>query len=34
MNQGRCDPRGFDRSRGRMDDNSRRELRRKKLYFT
>jgi hypothetical protein len=34
MNHGGHDPRGFDRGRGRMDDNTRRELRRKKLCFT
>jgi hypothetical protein len=34
MNQGGCDPRGFDRGHGRMDDNTRRELRRKQLCFT
>jgi hypothetical protein len=34
MNQGGRDPRGFDRGHGRMDDNTRRKLRRKKLYFT
>jgi hypothetical protein len=34
MNQGGRDRRGFDRGHGRMDDNTRRELRRKKLCFT
>jgi hypothetical protein len=34
MNQGGRDLRGFDRGRGRMDDNTRRELRRKQLCFT
>jgi hypothetical protein len=34
VNQGGCDPRGFDRGRGRMDDKTRRELRRKQLCFT
>ena len=34
MNQGGRDPRGFDRGRGRMDENSRRELRRKQLCYT
>jgi hypothetical protein len=34
MNQGGHDPRSFDRGRGIMDDNTRRELRRKQLCFT
>ena len=34
MNQGGCHPRGFDRGRGRVDENTRRELRRKQLCFT
>jgi hypothetical protein len=34
MNQGGCDPRGFDKGHGRMDDKTMRELRRKQLYFT
>jgi hypothetical protein len=34
MNQGGRDPRGFDRGRDRVDENTRRELRRKKLFFT
>jgi hypothetical protein len=34
MNQGGRDPRGFDKDRGRMDDNTRKELRRKQLFFT
>ena len=34
MNPGGRDPRGFDRGRGRMDENTRRELRRKKIFFT
>ena len=34
MNPGGRDPRGFDRGRGRMDENTRRELRRKKLFYT
>jgi hypothetical protein len=34
MNQGGRDPRGFDRGRGRVDENTRRELRRKQLCFT
>jgi hypothetical protein len=34
MNQGGRDPRGFDRGRGRVDKNTRRELRRKQLCFT
>jgi hypothetical protein len=34
MNQGGCDPRGFDRDRGRVDENTKRELRRKQLCFT
>jgi hypothetical protein len=34
MNQGGRDPRGFDRGCGRMDDNTKRELRRKQLCFT
>ena len=34
MNQGGRDPRGFDRGRGRGDENTRRELRRKQLCFT
>jgi hypothetical protein len=34
MNKGGCDPRGFDKGRGRADENTRRELRRKQLCFT
>jgi hypothetical protein len=34
MNQGGRDQRGFDRGRGRMDENNRRELRRKQLCYT
>jgi hypothetical protein len=34
MNQGGRDPKGFDRRRGRMDEHTRRELRRKQLCFT
>jgi hypothetical protein len=34
MNQGGRDLRGFDRGRGRMDENTRRELRRKQLFYT
>jgi hypothetical protein len=34
MNQTRRDPMGFDRGRSRVDENTRRELRRKKLFFT
>jgi hypothetical protein len=34
MNPGGRDPRGFDRGRGRMDENTRRELRRKQLCYT
>jgi hypothetical protein len=34
MNPGGRDPRGFDRGRGRMDENIRRELRRKQLCYT
>jgi hypothetical protein len=34
INQGGRDPRGFDRGRGRMDEPTRRELRRKQLCFT
>jgi hypothetical protein len=34
MNQGGWDTKGFDRGRGKTDDNNRRELRRKKLCFT
>jgi hypothetical protein len=34
MNQGGRDQRVFDRGRGRMDEPTRRELRRKKLCFT
>jgi hypothetical protein len=33
-NQGGCDPRGFDNGRGRVDENTRREPRRKQLCFT
>jgi hypothetical protein len=33
-NQGGRDPKGYDKGRGRIDDNTRRELRRKKIYFT
>ena len=31
MNPGGRDPRGFDKGRGRMDENTRRELRRRQL---
>jgi hypothetical protein len=34
MNQGGRDPRGFDRGHGRVDENTIREVRRKKLCFT
>jgi hypothetical protein len=34
MNLGGNDPRGFDRGRGRLDENTRRELRRKQLLYT
>jgi hypothetical protein len=34
MNPGGCDPRGFDRGRGRLDENTKRELRRKQLCYT
>jgi hypothetical protein len=34
MNQGGYDPRGFNRGRGRLDKNTRRELRRNQLCFT
>jgi hypothetical protein len=34
MNPGGSDPSGFDRGRGRMERNTRRELRRKKLCYT
>jgi hypothetical protein len=34
MNPGGRDQRGFDRGRGRMDENTRRELRRKQLCYT
>jgi hypothetical protein len=34
MNQGGRDQRGFDRGKGRMDETTRRELRRKQFYFT
>jgi hypothetical protein len=34
MNPGVRDPRGFDRARGRVDENTRREMRRKQLCFT
>lgn len=34
MNQGGRDPRGFDKRRGRVDENTRRELRWKQLCFT
>jgi hypothetical protein len=34
VNPGGRDPRGFDRGRGKIDDNTRRELRRKQLCFT
>jgi hypothetical protein len=34
MNPGRRDPRDFDKGRGRMDENTRRELRRKQLCYT
>jgi hypothetical protein len=33
MNQGGRDQRGFDRGRGRMDENTRIELRRKQLCY-
>jgi hypothetical protein len=34
INQGGRDPKGFDKGRVRIDDNTRRELRRKQLFFT
>jgi hypothetical protein len=34
MNPGGRDPRGFDRRRGRMDENTRKEPRRKQLCYT
>jgi hypothetical protein len=34
INQGGRDPKGYDKGRGRIDDNTRRELRRKQLCFT
>jgi hypothetical protein len=34
MNLGGHEPRGFDMGRGRMDKNTRRELRRKQLFYT
>jgi hypothetical protein len=34
VNPGGRDPRGFDKGHGRIDDNTRRELRRKQLCFT
>jgi hypothetical protein len=34
MNQGGRDPKGLDRGRGRVDENTRRELRQKQLCFT
>jgi hypothetical protein len=34
INQGGRDQRGVDRGKGRMDETTRRELRRKKLFFT
>jgi hypothetical protein len=34
VNLGGRDPRGFDRGCGKIDDNTRRELRRKQLCFT
>jgi hypothetical protein len=34
MNKGGRDQRGFDRGRGRMDESTRRELRKKQLCFT
>jgi hypothetical protein len=34
INQGGRDPKGYDKGLGRIDDNTRRELRRKKLCFT
>jgi hypothetical protein len=34
MNLGGSDPRGFERGRGRMDKNTRRELRRNKICYT
>jgi hypothetical protein len=34
MNPGGRDPRGFDRGRGRINENTRRELRRKQLCYT
>jgi hypothetical protein len=34
INQVGHDPKGYDRGPGRIDDNTRRELRRKQLYFT
>jgi hypothetical protein len=34
INQGGHDPKGYDKDHGRIDDNTRRELRRKQLCFT
>jgi hypothetical protein len=34
MNQGGCDRRDFDKGRDRVDENTKRELRRKQLCFT
>ena len=34
INQAAKDPREIDRGKGRMDEATRRELRRKPLYFT
>jgi hypothetical protein len=34
LNPGGRDPRGFDRGRGRMDENTRRKLRTKQLCYT
>jgi hypothetical protein len=34
INQGGRDPKGYDKGHGRIDDNTRRELRRKQLCFT
>jgi hypothetical protein len=34
MHQGGRDPRGFDRGHGKVDENTKRELRRKQLCFT
>jgi hypothetical protein len=34
INKGGHDPKGYDRGHGRIDDNTRRELRRNQLCFT